>query len=128
MKGRILCKLSSEAEKLKRQRRKDIKAEGDDLVSSFLAATEGSCPSGTDDLLVASPTTACGALAQKADDEQSDVDLWTNLPTRANLDRAHVHEIPTQACRKYLGRLVRSRADALKAAMPHGKDSANPHG
>ena len=75
MKGRILCKLSSEAAKLKRQRRKDIKAEVDDLVSSFIAAT-------------GEPITASGTRALKVDDGQLDEDFWTNLPTLANHDES----------------------------------------
>ena len=107
MKGRILCKLSSEAAKRKRQRRKDIKAEVDDLVSTFIAATEV-------------PITASGTRDRMMEDEQSDEDSWTNLPTLANHGRVHVREIPTQAYRKHPGSLVKTRADALKAATLHG--------
>ena len=115
MQGRILCKLSSEAAKRKRQRRTDINAAVDDLVSTFIAATEV-------------PITASGTRDRMMEDEQSDEDFWTNLPTLANHDRVHVREIPTQACRKHPGSLVRTRADALKVATPHDKDHANPHG
>ena len=103
MKGRILCKLSSEAAKRKRRRRKEVRAEVDGLITSFIAAAGvGSrVDSGND---------------RTVEDEQSDEDFWTNLPTMANHDRTRIQEIPTLPVRTYPGRMVKTRADALNAA------------
>ena len=110
MKGRILCKLSSEAAKRKRRRRKEVKAEVDCLVSSFIAAAG------------VGSRTNIGTHDRMIEDEQSDEDFWTSLPTMANQDRTHVREIPSQAVRAYPGRTVKTRTDALNAAALHSKD------
>ena len=107
---RILCKLSSEAAKRKRRRRKEAKAEVDGLVSSFIAAAG------------VGSRTNIGTHDRTIEDEQSDEDFWTSLPTMANQDRTHVREIPSQAVRAYPGRTVKTRADALNAAALHSKD------
>ena len=60
--------------------------------------------------------------------DQEDEGFWMNLQPRASLNRSHISDIPTQAPRCYPGNVVRSRADALRAAMTHGKDIVVPNG
>ena len=93
-------------------RRKAAKAEVNEVIDSFMIAASGEEVGGT----------------QTASD-QEDEDFWMNLPAPSSQDRRHIHDIPTQAPRSYPGKVVRSRADALRAAMTHGKDVViKPHG
>ena len=111
MRGRVLCKISSEAARLRRMRRKEAKAEVKELIDSFLVAASGEEVVGT----------------QPASD-QEDEDFWMSLPAQSSHDRRHIREIPTQAPRNYPGKFVKSRADALRAAMIHGEDVSCPNG
>ena len=92
-------------------RRKEAKAEVKELIDSFLVAAGGE-------------EVVCTQLAN----DQEDEDFWMNLPAQTSHDRSHIRDIPTQAPRSYPGKIVRSRADALRAAMTHGKDIVIPNG
>ena len=92
-------------------RRKNAKAEVKELIDSFVVAANGE-------------EVVCTQLAS----DQEDKGFWMNLHSQASHDRSHIRDIPTQAPRSYPGNVVRSRADALRAAMTHGKDIAIPKG
>ena len=99
MRGRVLCKISNEAARLRRMRRKAAKAEVKELIDSFMIAASGEGVGGT----------------QTASDQEEE-DFWMNLPVPSSQDRRHIHDIPTHAPRDYPGKRVKSRAEALIAA------------
>ena len=108
MRDKVLCKVNREAVRLKRLLRREARAEVKELIESFTAAAN--CEVVT--AVVNGPASSAGATV--GEDEQSDEDFWTNLPTLASQDRTHIREIPTQAARAYPGKAVRTRADVLK--------------
>ena len=111
MRDRVLCKVNSEAARLRRMHRKEAKAEVKELIDSFVVAANDE-------------DAGCTQLASDQEEEC----FWTNLQPLASHGRNHIRHIPTQAPRGYPGNVVRSRADALRAAMTHGKDIVIPHG
>ena len=108
MRDRVLCKVNSEAARLRRLRRKEAKSEVKELIESFMAAANGEEVNAEVDGLASSFIAAAG------EDEQSHENFWASLPTMATQNRTHVREIPTQAVRAYPGRMVKTRADLLK--------------
>ena len=92
-------------------RRKEAKAEVKDLIGSFMIAASGE-------------EVGC---TQPASD-QEDEDFWMNLPAQSSHERRHIRDIPTQAPRSYPGKILKSRAEALRAAMTHGEDVVSPNG
>ena len=102
MRGRVLCKISSEAARLRRMRRKAAKAEVNELIESFMIAASGE---------------EAGSTHPASDQEEED--FWKNLPAPSSRDCRHIQDIPTQATRNYPGKPVRSRAEALRAARTH---------
>ena len=92
-------------------RRKNAKAEVKELIDSFVVAANDE-------------DVACTQLAS----DQEDQGFWMNLHSQTSHGRSHIRDIPTQAPRSYPGNVVRSRADALRAAMTHGKDIVIPNG
>ena len=57
----------------------------------------------------------------RAADEKSDEEFWMNLPA-SDSRTGHIQGIPTRANRNYPGMIVKSSADALRAAKLHGKN------
>ena len=104
MRGRVLCKISSEAARLRRMRRKAAKAEVNELIESFTIAANGEEAGSTN------PTS-----------DHDEEDFWNNLPA-SDSRTSHIQSIPTQASRNYPGMIVKSRADALRATKFHVKD------
>ena len=109
MHDRVLCKVSREAARLRRLRRKEAKSEVKEITESFTAAANN----------VGVPTDGDGRanpiVTTVGEDEQSE-SFWTTLPTMAAQNRTCIREIPTHAVRTYPGRMVMTRADLLKAA------------
>ena len=112
MHGRVLCKMSSDPARRRRMRRKEAKSEVNELINSFVTAANGE-------------EVGCNLLANDQEHEA----FWMDACAQPSRDHNHFRGIPTQAPRGYPGKLVRSRADALRAAMTHGKDVViKPHG
>ena len=60
-------------------------------------------------------------------DDCSDEDFWMSLPFSDNRT-AHVQSIPDHNARRYPGRKVQSRTEALSATKLHAKDVVNSCG
>ena len=112
MRGRVLCKISSRAAELRRQRRNEIKVEVREVIRSFL--------DNADD----------GGQQEAAELEEpgncSDEEFWANLPVASNREE-HILNVPTQPDRLYPGKKVQSRAEALGSVKLRAEDVVN-HG
>ena len=106
--GRLRCKQGMEERRRKRLRRKEAKSEVRELIRSF-------CDDGADAL--ATSESMCEAAADDASDEE----FWKSLPSVIERER-HVHMIPTNPCRQFPGKAIRSRLEALKQAAVHYED------
>ena len=108
MHSRVIRKASNDAASLRRKLRRDAKAEVDELINSFVAAVNGED----------------GECDQPANDQEHEA-FWMNLPTQPSRDHSRFDGILAQAPRNYPGKCVRTRTDALRAAMNHGKSDVD---
>ena len=137
MRGRLLCKIGREAARLRRQRRKDTKAEVSEVIRSFLQATNGGEHAEDNEVagnwfqadegeLHRSADDPSGSKNEAADASQSvplhaaggdsDEEFWMNLPTVS--DRTcRIQNVPVQANRLFPGMMVRSRMSMLRSTQ-----------
>ena len=97
-----------EERRTKRLRRKEAKSEVRELIRSF-------CDDGAEALATGE------SLGEAAADDASDEEFWKSLPSVIERER-HVHMIPTNPCRQFPGKAIRSRLEALKQATVHYED------
>ena len=93
MRGRVLCRISSKAAKLRRQRRKEAKAEVCEVISTFLQAANGMELASDDSMTMTRPNADHDELIRAADDN-SDEEFWMNLPA-CDSRTGHIQGIPT---------------------------------
>ena len=124
----MLCRMGREAARLRRQRRKEAKAEVSEVIRTFIQATNNE-EHASDEVIVETRSNADdNALLRSTDkpldiqgESNSDEEFWLNLPA-SDSRTDHTWCIPTHANRNFSGRVVKSRTDALRAAKFHDKD------
>ena len=127
MRGRVLCKMGREDARLRRQRRKEAKAEVSEVIRTFIQATNGGEHARYEEMAETRSHADGDELRRSADDlldrkdEADSEEFWMNLPA-SDSRTGHIQGIPTQAIRNYPGMIVKWRADALRAAILHDKN------
>ena len=112
MRGRVLCKISSKAARLRRQRRKQVKLEVLEIIRSFCDDADDG---GQQEM--EGQTSSSGDHGQQAPVEAdvcSDEEFWANLPAMSSRER-HVQCIPTEPIRKFPGKAIKLRLNAFDA-------------